>query len=354
MEKIDIIIPAYKAHETLGRALASIACQTIVDKIKVTVVNDCCPQGSYKHIIRHFTSFLDIQELKLKENVGPGAARQYGIDHTSNDYIVFMDADDTFYGAFALRHLYSGLKYSPESVLCVTTFLEETEGELASHNHDHTWLHGKIYRRKFLKENNIRFSNLRANEDVGFNSLCMVFADRETEVQYSEIPTYIWHIREDSITKINKDQYRYDQSICGWIEHAIITIETAEQSKCEQEKMVDIFWELFSRIYFMYSEIQDNSEVFKEQAWYYCRKFWNRCGHLAIGTEQEIRERYMQYIADYIMASSPLPFTFHIGFFEFIELLNNTSFDENEIKDITARIPSEFRKANIQCGVVGE
>ena len=51
----------------------------------------------------------------------------------------------------------------------------------------------------------------------------------------------------------------------------------------------------------------------------------------------------MQYIADYIMESSPLPFTFHIGFFEFIELLNNTPFDENEIKDITARIPSEFR-----------
>ena len=44
MEKqIDIIIPAYNAHNTIDKALASIACQNISDKIKVTIVNDCSP-----------------------------------------------------------------------------------------------------------------------------------------------------------------------------------------------------------------------------------------------------------------------------------------------------------------------
>ena len=30
------------------------------------------------------------------------------------------------------------------------------------------WLHGKMYKRKFLIDNSIRFNNSRANEDNGF------------------------------------------------------------------------------------------------------------------------------------------------------------------------------------------
>ena len=36
---------------------------------------------------------------------------------------------------------------------------------------DLTWLHGKMYKRKFLEKNNIKFNKSRANEDNGFNRL---------------------------------------------------------------------------------------------------------------------------------------------------------------------------------------
>lgn len=40
LPKIDIIIPAYKAQNTLLRTLSSIASQEIVDDVEVTIVND--------------------------------------------------------------------------------------------------------------------------------------------------------------------------------------------------------------------------------------------------------------------------------------------------------------------------
>lgn len=40
-KKVDVIIPAYKAQNTIERTLASIVMQSIVDKLTVTIVNDC-------------------------------------------------------------------------------------------------------------------------------------------------------------------------------------------------------------------------------------------------------------------------------------------------------------------------
>lgn len=81
---IDIIIPAYDAHETLPRCLASIVCQTIAKDLKVTIVDDCSHKP-YDELIKPFQSLIDIQLLRMEKNGGPGVTRQYGYDHTSNE-----------------------------------------------------------------------------------------------------------------------------------------------------------------------------------------------------------------------------------------------------------------------------
>ena len=102
---IDIIIPAWKAQNTLSRLLSSIASQTIVDMCKITIVNDCDEIG-YDDIIHLFQPLMDVRVLNLSKNSGPGVARQYGIDNTNLPYIIFADADDTFYGSFAIQMIY--------------------------------------------------------------------------------------------------------------------------------------------------------------------------------------------------------------------------------------------------------
>lgn len=108
--KIDIIIPAYKAQKTILRTLSSIAEQTILPDLTVTIVNDCCPNGNYSEFVNLFKPYMNIREIQLPENGGPGVARQYGIDNTNNEFFTCIDADDTFCGATALEILREGIK----------------------------------------------------------------------------------------------------------------------------------------------------------------------------------------------------------------------------------------------------
>ena len=110
-KKIDVIIPAYNVPDhILFRCLSSIACQDIVNEIEVTIVDDASTEQSYAEVAKHFESIMPIHILRYETNGGPGVARQYGIDHTSNGYMTFIDADDTFNGAFALKALRNGIE----------------------------------------------------------------------------------------------------------------------------------------------------------------------------------------------------------------------------------------------------
>ena len=85
---IDVIVPAYRAHATLGRTLDSIAAQTIAGELCVVVVDDACPEGGYRDVVAPFLSRLNIQLLRLPRNLGPGGARQAGIDATGINFAV--------------------------------------------------------------------------------------------------------------------------------------------------------------------------------------------------------------------------------------------------------------------------
>lgn len=58
---IDIIIPAYKAHNTLPRLLASLLSQKSSDLLEITIVNDWDTKD-YKDVIKAFP-LLSVREL---------------------------------------------------------------------------------------------------------------------------------------------------------------------------------------------------------------------------------------------------------------------------------------------------
>ena len=82
LPKIDVIIPAYKAQNTILRTLSSIAEQEILEDLEVTIVNDADGIG-YKEFVDMFSPYMKIKEITMEKNGGPGDARQYGIDNTS-------------------------------------------------------------------------------------------------------------------------------------------------------------------------------------------------------------------------------------------------------------------------------
>ena len=216
---IDVIIPAYNSQDTIIRTLSSIAMQLNRDELKVTIVND--GGKDYKEIIDIFKPLLNIQEIGYEENRGPGYARQFGIDNTKEDFITFIDADDTFYESTSIGLLAKPIKdTSTKFVISPFIQLGKEVGQQAPVNANLVWVFGHIYRRSFLDAHNIRFTSTRANEDVGFNTMCNLIAMNEMGPEGGKVlnaATYQWHYNEASITRRGKDEYEYGICTPGYI-----------------------------------------------------------------------------------------------------------------------------------------
>lgn len=201
---IDIIIPAYNAKETIFKTLASISLQTIKNSLNVYIVNDASDYN-YQEDIAFFKDSINIVELTLKKNSGPGIARQYGIDNSNSEYIMFIDADDVFYNCYSVELLYKKIK-DLKSDLIISNILYERDKKREKYEANFVYMHGKIYRREYLKNNNIKFNNTRANEDNGFNNLLLLLG-----INYDILDeiTYIYRENCDSITRKNNREYKF-------------------------------------------------------------------------------------------------------------------------------------------------
>lgn len=91
---VTVIIPAWRAAETIRRALASVARQTVRPS-EVVVVDDGSDDGT-SDAARAMAADLSPTALKVirQENSGPGAARNRAICEASGSVLAFLDADD--------------------------------------------------------------------------------------------------------------------------------------------------------------------------------------------------------------------------------------------------------------------
>jgi len=106
------------------------------------------------------------------------AARNAALDAATGEYVMFCDADDMFYNACGLYIIFKEINGEGFDSL-VSTFVEETRNPITkeifylNHDVDSTFVHGKVHRRKYLIDNNIRWNNnLTIHEDSFFNILC--------------------------------------------------------------------------------------------------------------------------------------------------------------------------------------
>lgn len=89
---VSVIIPAYNAGEMIKSTLSSIFNQTYKN-LEVIVVDDGSTDNTSEEVqaVRCFDPRLI---LLRKKNGGPSSARNYGIEHSNGEYIIFVDADD--------------------------------------------------------------------------------------------------------------------------------------------------------------------------------------------------------------------------------------------------------------------
>lgn len=284
MEKeIDIIIPTYKARDTLFRALSSIVIQDVADTVLVTIVNDACPFGSYQDIIDKFEGQLDIQEIILEDNVGPGDARQIGMDQTTNPYVVFMDADDQFSNIGGLLSLKEELDAHPDAIMALGRIAHEINPcqwiEIGANNS--TWVFGKMFRRSAINTYNARFKpGSRACEDIGFSTILTLAATPDNNMRrISDQFIYLWCHNKFSLTRSQNHAFQYEQGGIGWAENITYAYKHAIEHGFDMEKSM-----LYSYIgnwcttaYIIYNNIYANRPDCLLKTWEAFRELYNTC-----------------------------------------------------------------------------
>lgn len=360
--KIDIIIPAYKAQGTITRTLASIATQTILDKVSVTIANDA--YGDYTEAVETFGKMFEVREIKMEQNGGPGAARQYGIDNTSHEYFTCIDADDTLASAIALEIMLSGISESEVFKVCSAGFMQlgESVKQLAPHQNDMVWMFGKMYRREWIEHYKIRFNETRANEDTGFNTWVKLLCDNPNEqIRFTPEIVYFWHNKPDSITRINDYQYAYDQCFCGWTDNMIYAIQNAKKARPFSGAVSQQILVVMLHLYFYFLETVARKPVFADQNWEYIKKFYHTCYKRIEEdiTDEVFSQMFSVASMEKHSSRSLLGIVPHIGIREFMEKLHDEPYDPDHIYEVWDRMKSEDATKelilnNIKCGVCPE
>ncbi len=203
--KLQILVPQYnETTEVIKPLLDSIEIQQNIDlsnEVGVIIVNDGSDILIDKELFDRYSFKIDYY---INEHKGVSATRNACLDYATADYVMFCDADDMFYNACGLYIVFREIDNGGFDSL-VSAFIEETrvpetqEPVYINHEMDLTFVHGKVHRRQYLLDNNIRWNdNLTIHEDSYFNCLCQRLAK---ELKHSPTSFYLWRWRDSSVCR---------------------------------------------------------------------------------------------------------------------------------------------------------
>jgi len=260
---IDLIIPVYKNLKGLRRTLDSINYSVF----KVTIVEDGTNEV---HGLPH-----NIKVFKLKKNVGPGQARQYGIDNTFNDYIMFIDAGDVFLSKDIQKSIESIINLNPQEN--IFSWLYYYKDELTSHIDNR--LHGKIYKRKFLHKYDIVFSQAGSylDEDIGFNRTCRIISNYIHKPFYCiDRPVIQWMTEEDSITQKDNNRSLYEKQSSALSINSMHCISCCRKNNIPENYIRAEINEIAGALYYWFIRTAAERPEYLNEAWKGARLFYTR------------------------------------------------------------------------------
>ena len=195
MVKVSVVVPVYNTEKYLKKCLDSLLMQTLKE-IEIICVNDGSQDSSLSIIMEYVERDKRFKVID-KANSGYGATMNQGFDISSGEYVGILESDD-FFEPTMLEELYFNAKnddldvckagfnyyYSqgkstravmPQSlinkgVFCPTTDFKSAKEQLALFKIKPT-IWSAIYKREFIKANNIRFTETSGAsfQDTAFN-----------------------------------------------------------------------------------------------------------------------------------------------------------------------------------------
>lgn len=217
--KLTIVLTIFNKEPFLQRAFDSLLSQedTIEGEYEVLAVNDGSTDGSARIIDSYLNSDNRVRVV-TQQNQGLSMARNNGADAALGEYVWFVDADDVF-SSQSVRLICDAMSSKPD----IIPIYARTEGKEGVRNCVPTsartgkdiLLSGKwqpcgvfnVFKREFLKENNLRFFSGIYHEDSEFTPR-MLYAAKTVKV----VPEVLYTVIHEphSITQVPRAKRAFD------------------------------------------------------------------------------------------------------------------------------------------------
>jgi len=172
---VSVIIPTYKNHFLIGRAIKSVLNQTY-QNFEIIIIDDS-PDNKTEEVVRSFKEER-IKYIHNKERTNLPRARNQGVKESSSDskYIAFLDDDDEYLSQF-LEKAIKLLEEKKEIAVVIPWAELRTKdgkkiGELKCNSSDEFWRqrvgNGCVIRKEIFTEENFWFDERKVMDDVDF------------------------------------------------------------------------------------------------------------------------------------------------------------------------------------------
>lgn len=213
--EISVIIPIYNTEKYLKQCVDSVLNQTFRDT-EIILVDDGSTDNSPEMCDRYAENDKRIKVIH-KENGGLSSARNAGLDIATGDYIAFIDSDDFYMDLTDLEAIHNkmvnsgldiliiGLKkyfqqdnvYREKQMQCVSEQCIDKIHELMKKHIFVACACDKIYSRKFIESNGLRFVPGQKSEDIEW-CIKLLLAEPNIDV----LPKCIYVYRKQNETSI--------------------------------------------------------------------------------------------------------------------------------------------------------
>ena len=242
---VSVIVTAHNAADSIGRALDSALGQTDPD-VQVIVVDDASTDRTADIAAAYAARDPRLQLVRARRNLGPGGARNLGLEAARGDWIAVLDADDRFSDHRLARLQAIGEEIRADMVadnllLCpeghpghlpmfppgslpahgtidAVAFVDSNTARRRSGRRAYGYLKPLI-RRSFLTASGLRYDPARFAEDYIFYLRCLLHGARWTvtpETMYEYTVTShsatIRHSAEDLVYLIARERALLDEA----------------------------------------------------------------------------------------------------------------------------------------------
>ena len=202
---LDLIITHYTEPWKVGKPMFDmLAMQREVnfDDVGVILVNDGEDHELPSELFDGYP--YDVCQISIPKG-GVSKARNAGLDHSTADWVMFCDFDDSFSSIFGLYLIFCAINEDKYDTIwsCFTEETQDNEGRmmLVHHDRDFVFVHGKVHRRQYLVDNNIRFCDkLTIHEDAFLNMLAQTCCEPE-RIGGIKTPYYVWRWNQNSVVR---------------------------------------------------------------------------------------------------------------------------------------------------------